>query len=521
MNQNSLLQIFQKALVQAAKYIPNFLILKLNDIFFNLKDFLFSRKDRFYRLASIIDFVLIMVILAHGAKPVEQFFSPLISSGNKQLSLLFKNKLTSEVFSFAPGQSGNLSKIDFAGLNYLAFFDAPLLASGDINTDSYGYSSYRQANSDLFPVGRAYGTKILLTLSQLNNQTIESFLTDEAAKANAIESVAAEINDAKIDGVDLAFEYKGDNSYLKSKFSDFVRDFTAQLHDKAPNSIVAVSIPDTQVNKSIFDMKSLSKGADKVFIIAASFPAPEVKNQIPSTPVYGQSNSDYWGRVSESINKFLSFVPSDKLVMERAWYGSGDNLPMYVPSDKPVEPKNAQVYNGIDQQTLNNLVAEVPFEAQAAARANIPYIAKALAREGILNSNVLAYALATIEHETAGTFEPLEEYSGRISARRLGYEGGENYFGRGFIQLTHLRNYRLVGERIGMGDELVKHPEMASQPEVAARILAAFFADNNVSNLASAGNYIAARGPINPDRNGWAVANLAWKYESEEVNLEY
>ena len=143
---------------------------------------------------------------------------------------------------------------------------------------------------------------------------------------------------------------------------------------------------------------------------------------------------------------------------------------------------------------------------------NIPLIAEALKKEGILDSNVLAYALATIEHETDETFQPIGEIQGHFNARRYGYEGGSNYFGRGFIQITHLRNYRNFGERIGMGDQLVKNPELASTPEIAARILAAFFKDNNVANLASKGNFVAARTPINPDINARSVARLAMKY---------
>src|SRR5258708_40187417 len=108
----------------------------------------------------------------------------------------------------------------------------------------------------------------------------------------------------------------------------------------------------------------------------------------------------------------------------------------------------------MDAQTMDKLVAGVPDPAKAAARRNVPYIAKALEDEGILNSNVLAYALATVEHETASTFEPIDEFNGRKSARRLGYEGGTAYYGRRFVQLAHVRNYEMIVERIGLGEKL-------------------------------------------------------------------
>lgn len=185
--------------------------------------------------------------------------------------------------------------------------------------------------------------------------------------------------------------------------------------------------------------------------------------------------------------------------------------PLVSPLQSVVEEKGEdQVV--IDQETIDQLALSAPPESRASARKTIPLISKALKQEGIFNTNVLAYALATIEHETDGTFEPIEEIDGRSNAIRWGYEGGADYFGRGYIQLTHLRNYRDFGARIGMGERLVNNPDLATSPEIAAKVLAAYFKDNNVANLASSGEFVAARTPVNPDNNGWRVASLAYKY---------
>ena len=241
---------------------------------------------------------------------------------------------------------------------------------------------------------------------------------------------------------------------------------------------------------------------------------PEVKNGAPSNPLYGYSANEYWNNISKLLGTLEKRIPENKLVMERAWYGNGDNYPLYVPQNSAFLSKNEKPEKvALDRSTMENLLAGVPVKGKAGAEKNIPLIAQALQNEGILDTNVLAYALATVEHETDETFEPLGEMQGTFSARRLGYEGGANYFGRGFIQITHLRNYRQIGERIGMGDKLAQNPSLASDPEIAAKILAAFFKDNNVANLASKGNFVAARTPINPDYNGYSVANLAMKYE--------
>lgn len=76
----------------------------------------------------------------------------------------------------------------------------------------------------------------------------------------------------------------------------------------------------------------------------------------------------------------------------------------------------------------------------------------------------LAYILATVEHETARSFAPVEEWGcGRGKAYGL------VYYGRGYCQLTWEANYARFGTLLGV--DLVGHPERALDPGIAAAIL--------------------------------------------------
>lgn len=66
----------------------------------------------------------------------------------------------------------------------------------------------------------------------------------------------------------------------------------------------------------------------------------------------------------------------------------------------------------------------------------------------------LAYILATVEHETARTFAPVEEVG---HGRGKAY--GTVYYGRGYCQLTWEVNYARFGRLLGL--DLVRHPELA------------------------------------------------------------
>lgn len=102
----------------------------------------------------------------------------------------------------------------------------------------------------------------------------------------------------------------------------------------------------------------------------------------------------------------------------------------------------------------------------------------------------LAYVLATVYHETARTMQPVRETladsdmkavailedafaKGRLSWVKTPYwrpdEDGKSWLGRGFVQLTHRRNYAAMTEITGI--DLVAAPERAMEMEAALTIL--------------------------------------------------
>lgn len=91
-----------------------------------------------------------------------------------------------------------------------------------------------------------------------------------------------------------------------------------------------------------------------------------------------------------------------------------------------------------------------------------------------------AYMLATVKHECADTWQPIEEH-GKGQGRSYGQpetvtdaDGTtftNTYYGRGYVQLTFKENYERMSERLGLGARLLIHPELALQPETAYAIM--------------------------------------------------
>ena len=123
---------------------------------------------------------------------------------------------------------------------------------------------------------------------------------------------------------------------------------------------------------------------------------------------------------------------------------------------------------------------------------NLPAVIDALGSADLGEKPMVLMALASIRAETE-SFLPISEGQSRFNTspggkpfdlydfrKNLGNRGpsdGADFRGRGFVQLTGRANYTQFSQVLGMSDQLVKNPELANQPDVAAALLAAFLKD--------------------------------------------
>lgn len=94
-----------------------------------------------------------------------------------------------------------------------------------------------------------------------------------------------------------------------------------------------------------------------------------------------------------------------------------------------------------------------------------------------------AYMLATVKHECANRWAPIEEY-GKGQGRPYGVAvsvAGPNgatlqnvYYGRGYVQLTWDYNYKKMDQALGLADSansMYWYPQKALDPDIAWRIM--------------------------------------------------
>jgi hypothetical protein len=142
----------------------------------------------------------------------------------------------------------------------------------------------------------------------------------------------------------------------------------------------------------------------------------------------------------------------------------------------------------------------------------LPLLLDELKEKKLLNPETVIAALATVGVECH--FRPVQEAFWLSPKARSAYlkryeyytkkgkelgnikpGDGERYCGRGYIQLTGRSNYTHYGKVLKV--DLVNHPELALQPDIAAKILVQYFIERHVDQKAQAKNWKAVRRAVN------------------------
>lgn len=141
------------------------------------------------------------------------------------------------------------------------------------------------------------------------------------------------------------------------------------------------------------------------------------------------------------------------------------------------------------QVTVAQCAKMFPGVPVANIQTNLPFVLDAMRAASLGDKNMILMALATIRAET-GNFTPLSEFKSKFNTapggppfglydnrHDLGNQGppdGASFKGRGYIQLTGRANYKEHGAAIGLGNQLVTNPDLANQPDIAAKLLTSF-----------------------------------------------
>lgn len=241
-----------------------------------------------------------------------------------------------EVFGFAPfWMMDKLDNVDFSVLTTLAYFGVEVGIDGSFDAQDPGLKTFNSHSArQLFQKARSENTKVVLTLTQMTNNKILAFLDNEASQSNAINQSVTEVKDKGIDGINVDFEYIGNpgDGYRK-KFNNFVSNFAKILHKEVPNSKLTVSVYASSVKEpKLYDIPQLGENSDGIFMMAYDFAVLGSKNAIPTSPLFGHKEGQYWYDIATAVDDFLQVMPASKLILGVPYYGY--NYAVYEPGVK-------------------------------------------------------------------------------------------------------------------------------------------------------------------------------------------
>jgi predicted chitinase len=176
----------------------------------------------------------------------------------------------------------------------------------------------------------------------------------------------------------------------------------------------------------------------------------------------------------------------------------GANTPAPAPAPAPA-PGGPSMFSAAE-------IARATGANEGLVAQNWPKVEAALRAKGITSRNAMIAAIATIAVET-GSFKPIPEYAsgaeynGRADLGNTHPGDGPRYKGRGYIQLTGRANYRTYGNQLGI--DLEGNPDKALDPDVAARVFAAYFASRGIPGKADANDWQGVRRAVNGGLNGY------------------
>jgi predicted chitinase len=115
--------------------------------------------------------------------------------------------------------------------------------------------------------------------------------------------------------------------------------------------------------------------------------------------------------------------------------------------------------------TMEQLTKIFPDASKEELQKNVPLLAREMVAAGMISKSQLVALFCNVYTETR-SFGSIPE---------VGKGGGEYgpFYGRGFIQLTHKENYQAMSKVLGQ--DLFGNPELALQPELAAKISVLFW----------------------------------------------
>lgn len=242
-----------------------------------------------------------------------------------------------------------------------------------------------------------------------------------------------------------------------------------------------------------------------------------------------------WDAVTNFIKDKFGVDIKEKVDFARKTVSKGIDSAKRSPAGRVISKVKDRIDSAIDG--ASDMIKKKGSEITGSAAKNKEALIRQMKHAGITDPTEQAMFMAQMDHESAGFTRMEEGFNYRSadrlmsvskSARNKGRDAIENamaqgpeavaelmyggrmgntspgdgfkFRGRGHIQLTGRDNYAAAGKALGI--DLLNTPELAAMPEIAGKIAAWYWKQNNLGGMARDGNVDGVTKRINGGLNG-------------------
>ncbi len=221
-----------------------------------------------------------------------------------------------EVFGFAPYWTLHQSTgFDVQGLTTVAYFSLDVNADGTLLQSGPGWDGYQsQALANLVTRAHAAGDRVVLTVTDFNQQSLDALTSSPSAAGTLAAAVVAAVEAKNLDGVNLDFE--GVGSADRAGLTALVGTVSAAVHAANPHYQVTM---DTYASSAgdptgFYDIAALAPEVDGFFVMAYDLNLQGAPSA--ASPLTSAMFSD-----EEALAQYTAVVPAAKVVLGLPFYG--------------------------------------------------------------------------------------------------------------------------------------------------------------------------------------------------------
>ncbi|MEK7565523.1 MAG: glycosyl hydrolase family 18 protein [Patescibacteria group bacterium] len=229
-------------------------------------------------------------------------------------TVLFANISPKKVFGFLPFWTiKDVNSETLKNVDVIYYFSLTVKSNGEFDKADPGYARL----GELEKFDRKFG----LTISSMNQDTIAAVINSPTRRQKVIDNTIKliKLNNFLTFDVNLDFEYVGvPPNYMVENFSNFVSELTTAIHQQGGTLSVA-TLSDAVWKVRLYDIKTISKSADYVIVMAYDFTRLNSQAAGPIAPLFGKEKYEY--DVYSTIADYLRESSPAKIVLGVPFYG--------------------------------------------------------------------------------------------------------------------------------------------------------------------------------------------------------